>query len=255
MYDPGPPPQFEELFARAPDYSPFRFNFWHEWGPVFYRGRLDGTARVLCIASDPGPTERVAGRSLCGDAGQRVQGFLSKLGLTRSYLCLNAFVYALYPSHGGQAWGMLNHPDHLQWRNELYDLARGDDVVAVVAFGSIARMAVDLWPGKDGLEVVEVYHPAYRNHDKLLKQWHRAVTKLRRIVTPDPDGVPRAWNYGTEWRPERDYEPIPREDLPFGMPPWFGDNTWCREGEPPQMNSVYRHPDDGRSLVWTAPEE
>ena len=61
---------------------------------MFYRGRLDGSARVLCVASDPGPTERIAGRSLVGNAGQRVQGLLAKLGLTRSYLCLNAWAYA-----------------------------------------------------------------------------------------------------------------------------------------------------------------
>jgi hypothetical protein len=53
---------------------------------------------VLCLASDPGPTERIAGRTLVGNAGQRVQGLLAKLGLTRSYLCLNAWAYALRPS-------------------------------------------------------------------------------------------------------------------------------------------------------------
>ena len=53
---------------------------------------------MLCIASDPGPTERIAGRTLVGDAGQRVQGFLTKLGLTRSYALVNAFAYALLPS-------------------------------------------------------------------------------------------------------------------------------------------------------------
>jgi uracil-DNA glycosylase len=34
---------------------------------------LDRSAKVLCIASDPGPTERIVGRTLVGDAGQRVQ--------------------------------------------------------------------------------------------------------------------------------------------------------------------------------------
>ena len=31
-------------------------------------------------------------------AGQQAQGFLRKVGLTGSYLCLNAFAYALIPS-------------------------------------------------------------------------------------------------------------------------------------------------------------
>lgn len=102
-FDPGPPPAFASLFASVPDHEPHREHFWIDWGPIFYRGRLDGTARILCIASDPGATERIAGRTLVGDAGQRVQGFLTKLGLTRSYLCLNAFAYGMFPSHFFQA--------------------------------------------------------------------------------------------------------------------------------------------------------
>jgi len=85
-FDPGPPAAFAAHFANSPDYSPFKTRYWFDWGPVFYRGRLDGSARALCVASDPGPTERVACRNLVGDAGQRTQGFLAKIGLTRSYV-------------------------------------------------------------------------------------------------------------------------------------------------------------------------
>ena len=74
---------------------PIKDDFWFDWGPIFYRGRLDGSARVMCVASDPGPTERIAGRCLVGNAGQRVQGLLAKLGLTRSHVCLNAWAYAV----------------------------------------------------------------------------------------------------------------------------------------------------------------
>src|SRR5215208_818566 len=97
-FDAGPPREFAEVFTRLPNYEPYREHFWYDWGPIFYRGRLDGTARVLCIASDPGPTERIGGRSLIGNAGQRVQGFLAKLGIDKSYLLLNAWAYALHPS-------------------------------------------------------------------------------------------------------------------------------------------------------------
>src|SRR2546427_9398110 len=121
QFDPGPSPAFAKFFAAAPDYAPVREHFWYDWGPVFYRGRTDGSARLLCIASDPGPTERVAGRTLVGDAGQRVQGFLAKLGLTRSYLCFNAFIYPLFPSHGPQAPSVLADPTINAWRNPLFD--------------------------------------------------------------------------------------------------------------------------------------
>src|SRR5215216_1596813 len=86
-FDRGPSAALGTFFDSVPDPSE-PDDFWFDWGPVFYRGRLDGSARVLCVASDPGPTERIAGRSLVGNAGQRVQGLLAKLGLTRSYVCL-----------------------------------------------------------------------------------------------------------------------------------------------------------------------
>jgi hypothetical protein len=116
-FDPGPPPEIAEIFARVPDYAPFKEHFWYDWGPVFYRGRLDGSARVLCVASDPGPTERVAMRTLVGDAGQRVQGFLAKIGLSRSYLCLNAFALALHPSSFWEGPEILRDEDQMEWRN------------------------------------------------------------------------------------------------------------------------------------------
>ena len=106
---------FHDLFDACPDYTPFRDHFWFDWGPVFYRGRLDGSARVLCVASDPGATERIAGRTLVGDAGQRVQSFLVRLGLTRSYLCLNAFSYALIPSHGSAGATVVRNAELTTW--------------------------------------------------------------------------------------------------------------------------------------------
>src|SRR6478735_3221846 len=119
-FDPGPPPALEAHLAAVPA-PPVAKQFWVDWGPVFYRGRLDGSARVLCVASDPGPTERIAGRTLVGNAGQRVQGFLTKLGLTRSYLCLNAWPYALHPAWSMPAKATLDDPAQADWRNGLYD--------------------------------------------------------------------------------------------------------------------------------------
>jgi hypothetical protein len=52
-----------------------------EWGPVFHPGRLDGSARVLIIGQDPATHETIARRILVGEAGQRAQGLLTRLGL------------------------------------------------------------------------------------------------------------------------------------------------------------------------------
>ena len=252
-FDPGPPPEIAEIFARVPDYAPFKEHFWYDWGPVFYRGRLDGSARVLCVASDPGPTERVAMRTLVGDAGQRVQGFLAKIGLSRSYLCLNAFALALHPSSFWEGPEILRDEDQLEWRNELFDSVKGPELRAVVAFGFQAQEAVGLWEGKGSLPVFEVPHPSSRKPTELLEAWRDAVTRLRDIVPADPDGEPVAPNYGDVFR-EEDYARIPFRDLPFGVPQWFGDDTWGRAATPRHNNSVERpRPDDGHTLIWIAP--
>ncbi len=172
-FDPGPPPSIAEVLARVLDYSEHRDDFWLDWGPIFYRGRLDGSARLLCVASDPGATERIAGRTLVGDAGQRVQGFLTRLGLTRSYLCLNAFVYGMHPSHFFEAPEILNEQAQTDWRNELFDKSTHitSTLQAVVAFGANAKIAVDLWDGKRDIPVFDVHHPSFPDEDVLLSDW------------------------------------------------------------------------------------
>lgn len=252
-FDRGPPQAIANICVRCPAPSKPKA-FWTAWGPVFYRGRLDGSARVLCIASDPGPTERVANRTLVGDAGQRVQGFLAKLGLTQSYLCVNAFPYALHPSWGLSAEELLDEPEQLKWRNEFYDALKLDRLQAVIAFGGNAEMALDKWPGKPSVHVERIPHPSSRDNAKLLREWEDAITALRAKVTPDPGGNAAGPNYGTSFR-ESDYASIPRSDLPFGTADFIGDDHAGRTGHPRRNNCVARpEPDDGFTLIWKAPK-
>ena len=252
-HDPGPPAAVARHLAAVPAYGADAELFWYDWGPIFYRGRLNRSARLLCIASDPGPTERIAGRTLVGDAGQRVQGFVTKVGLTSSYAMLNAHPYALLPSRANEGLPVLAQPAHRAWRNRLYDLVTGPKLQAIVAFGGQAQEAVSLWDNRPDVELLEVPHPSSRNAAVLAKSWRAAVTRLRGIITPDPDGVTDGPNYGTTLV-EADYAPIPKGDLPFGLPAWFGDDAWGRKARPKHNNCVERSPQDFmRTLVWQAP--
>jgi hypothetical protein len=258
-FDHGPPAAIARHFAEVPD-PPVKADFWFDWGPIFYRGRLDGSARVLCIASDPGPTERIAGRSLVGNAGQRVQGLLAKLGLTHSYLCLNAWAYALHPGSAASAEkkrmeeeSPLKDKEQLQWRNGLYDKATGPKLEAVIAFGGMAKAAVSLWPGSSAAKVFEIPHPSDHSEKDLLDRWRAALPKLREAIAPDSDGDNTGANYGAKFS-EADYAPIPRRDLPFGAPAFLGDDSWVRAKPGSGMNSVERPPGDDHTLLWIAPE-
>jgi uracil-DNA glycosylase len=254
VFDKGPPAVLARHFAELPDIdSRFRSLFWYDWGPVFYRGRLTGKARLLGIASDPGPTERVACRTLVGDAGQRVQGFLDKIGLTRSYVLVNAFPIAVHPGKVSQAQPLLEDGDQLAWRNRYYDLVTGPELEAIVAFGANAQRALDLWDGRPDVPTFEVPHPSSHDTRTLLEKWRTAVPDLRAAVTPDRDGTQGGANYGSTFK-ESDYRPIPRADLPFGLPPWVGDDSWVRRNGSRRHNSVERaRSNQEHTLLWQAP--
>ncbi len=246
-FDPGPDAQFSAIFGSLPDHRLYREHMWYEWGPIFYRGRLDGSARVICVGSDPGPTERVAGRTLVGDAGQRVQGFLAKIGITRSYVCVNAIAYAFRPGHSAAARQLIPDPVHTVWRKRVLDALDNSGVQAIIAFGVNAWQAVEVWKPGDA-RLVAIPHPTSRNAQSLLNSWRSAVDRLRQIVTPDPGALPYPANYGANFR-ERDYSRVPREDLPFGVPAWLGDDAWVRAAG--KRSSVRRRGD--LTLIWSAP--
>src|SRR5215510_25995 len=100
LFDPGygsePFLTLCQEYPGADVYPPARFRV--EWGPIFHRGRLDGTARVLMIGQDPAQHETVIRRILVGEADRRVQGFLAKLGIKRSYVFINTHLYCVYGS-------------------------------------------------------------------------------------------------------------------------------------------------------------
>lgn len=253
-YDKGPPARVARHLGVLPDLpEDARSLFWWDWGPVFYRGRLTGRAKLLAIASDPGPSERVAGRTLVGDAGQRVQGLLDKLGLTRGYVLVNAFPVALHPGRATEARPLLSDPDQLRWRNRFYDLVTGPGLETVVAFGSSAQRALDLWDTRPDVPAFRLPQPSASEGDTWLERWRDAIPRLRDLVTPDLDGSPSLPNYGDRFV-ESDYAPVPRADLPFGLPPWLGDDAWGRRARPQQLDAVTRSESDpGNHLVWRAP--
>ena len=253
-FEKGPSAAMAKLLLQHPDYTPVKDFFWFNWGPVFYRGRLDKSARILCVASDPGPTERISGRALIGNAGQRVQGFLSKIGITKSYVCLNGFIYSLHPSNLSDGIELLSDPVHTKWRNKIFKKATGTSLQAIVAFGEIAKKAVSLWTGKGNTPVFETYHPSYRfGESRLTADWNRVITALRGIITKDPDGNNDLPLYGNAIV-ESDYSPVPRRDFPFGTANFLGNESWLRTSGSGGMNSVSRPSGDNFTLTWKAPQ-
>jgi hypothetical protein len=265
--DAGPSGAMKTIIDATPDYQAEvgdSNTFWYHFGNVLYRGRLDGSARVLGIASDPGPAECLPfmRRTLVGDSGQKTQGFLAKLGLIRSYVLINAFAVALHPGKKTRGLQVLrNNAAITQSRHALYDgLLAAGTLEAIVAFGDNAHIAYDLWeasnPAVAAIPVVKIAHPAAvdrsgSGNDAALKAWARAVTKLRALVTPDAGGDATGLNFGAYWT-EIDYARIPRWDLPSAAPAYAGDDSWGRAANPRHNNCCERpSPDDAKSLLLT----
>jgi uracil-DNA glycosylase len=157
-YDPGPPKNrsWPRLFAETPNYralgtavighEQFRWHF----GPMFYRGRLgDNQVKVVVIGQEGAQDESLAHRSFTGGTGARMQYFLNYLGITRSYLFLNTFVYPIFGQYSGDKLRWLaQDPDSpiVKHRHKLYNyvLAR-NDVHLIIAVGNAAKESVVTW--------------------------------------------------------------------------------------------------------------
>ena len=220
-------------YPGAETYPPADFRV--EWGPIFHRGRLDGSARVLVLGQDPAAHESIARRILVGEAGQRVQGLLAKLGVDRSYVMVNTFLYSVYGQGGGERHK--RNAAIAAYRHRWLDELAGDGVQAIVALGGLADVAYQQWRETPaGAASTAVYaalrHPTYPESASaagqktkaeatkiLLENWNAALPALRAAVTPDVEAVPGL--YGGAFDEDVDLRPIPERDLPPGTPEWM----------------------------------
>lgn len=247
-HDPGPGAPWAAFFSGAPlaAYQAHPQDFRLDFGPVWYRGRLDGTARVLVVGQDPAPNELVGHRVFVGNAGQRVQGFLRKLGITRDYLMVNTLLYPIFGQFGDVA--DLAHSEPIKgFRDKFLDrIAQDNTLEAVLAVGAAGTDAVERWPNRPDILVCHITHPAARDHAPLLANWNVGLALLAGVVTPEVGVSPDPNPYANDWTPV-DHEPIPRRDLPFGVPEWHGVGDHATRG---------RHADgktDPKTILWSAP--
>ena len=245
-HDPGPDSTWEQLFQSAPlDHyinfpnSPFHTRF----GPVFYRGRLDGTARVLVIGQDPATDEILAHRILVGQAGQLVQTFLAKLGLTHSYLMLNTFLFGIQTASLNQT--IATDAGIMAYRNKLFDQAQAsNNLSAILTFGTYAHLSAMNWPGRGSLKVVQLTHPTAPSG--VAANWNSQFAAASSAVASDPDGTVDSTPFSTTHPIQR--TDVPRRDLPFGVPSWHGAGagrgTHSQRGAGSNFES---------QILWTAP--
>jgi uracil-DNA glycosylase len=227
-WDSGPPLNISAIFEAAPlsayESRPNRFRL--EWGPHYYRGRLDGSAKVLIIGQDPAADENVARRILVGDAGQRVQGFLAKLGLIRSYVMINSSLYSVFGQFDAELQAFMDLPEVAEWRNQLLNAVVTPDLQAVLAFGQAAQHVIDSWPAATAFiranRVFSLLHPTARPESAVKQNWSAQLEAIAAKLTVDANGHRDLSAYsGGSFKPN-ELANIPRRDLGFGAPSWMG---------------------------------
>lgn len=245
-FDPGP--VTEPFASLAHDYpGPETYppdSFRTEWGPIFHRGRLDGSARVLVIGQDPAGSEDIVRRILVGEAGHRLQGFLFKLGIDSSYLMINTFLYSVYGQQGGEHHA--SDPGIVTYRHSWLDaIFAANQLDAVIALGSLADAAWHTWKATPAGHAHDpayshIIHPTEPESASggdptklaqavtaMLTNWNQALQQLHPVITHADTQRPLQL-YGSAFAPQ-DRVTIPEQDVPAGMPDWMRSPTaWAQ---------------------------
>lgn len=242
-HDYGPPHEWVKFFSDAPiDYyvthpaKRFRLDF----GPVYYRGRLDGSARVLVVGQDPSTNELLAHRVFVGRSGQRVQRILQKLGITRSYLMINTFLFSVFGQFDTELRNISNEASIENYRHAYLDrIIDQNSIEAIIAFGVGGRHACERWSNSTQVPIFNATHPA-ADEKIVIPNWNSLLPNMQAVITTDDDGVVDQTPFDPTFT-NADLTPIPSFDLPFGVPIWLG-----RDGGHSSRNG-------NKEIIWRAP--
>jgi uracil-DNA glycosylase len=247
-----------QILEQAPlneyETRPNRFRL--AWGPIYYRGRTDGTAKVLIIGQDPAADENIARRVLVGTAGQRVQGLFSKLGITRSYLMINSTLYSIYGQFNQDLMEFMNLQSVKNWRNSFLDAIATSNLECIVTFGRAAKYVLDSWAGSNSFKqqnrVFNLIHPTARPTSSITNNWNTHLQQLSQTITPDNDGTVNLTPYSGSFK-KSDLARIPLYDFGYGAPSWMGKGNMAmriRKNKPlPKI--VSKRP----AIIWVALED
>ena len=256
-HDPGPPGAsgWAELFAETPNYrglgravvgrEAFR---WHH-GPMFFRGRLDGSAKVLVVGQEGAQDESLSHRSFTGGTGARMQHLLKFIGFDRSYLFLNSFVYPIFGQYTPDLRPLAQDARSpiAAHRNRILDKAVLDgDIRLVIAVGVAAKESVAGWVESHGgtarpeslhiatlgslpgrLRLLGVRHPgaaAGGSTAEVKEDFVRAVGQIKDWLGADPGWLPADPGVARDLGAKFLYSSlaIPFRDFPFGTSPRLG---------------------------------
>jgi hypothetical protein len=153
---------------------------------------------------------------------------------------VNTFLFGIFRQFDAEMRRIMAEPALRDFRHRVLDeLAARSAFEVVLTVGTAAREAIALWPRAAELPVFHLTHPA-AGDQFIVDNWNTHLPAVIDKLTPDegisPDPTPYEAPLGASIR-----VPIPRADLPFGVPEWFGTAS----------TSSKRDGDD--TIVWRSP--
>ena len=240
-HDPGPTSAsgWAELFAATPNYRGLGGRSSGARRSAGTTGRCSTAVgwmarrKVMVVGQEGAQDESLAHRSFTGGTGARMQHLLRFLGLDRSYLFLNSFVYPIFGQYTQDLRKLAQDPRSpiVIHRNRIFDKAVVDgDVRLVIAVGRAAKESVATWieshggtADPDTLHTASLGHAAEprprRRRPASGRRRRRARRPRSRPTSSAPSGTIRAWLAGRSGlaarRSGHDPEPV---DAPSRTP-------------------------------------
>jgi len=222
-YDPGASAdsKWVELFGSTPNYRSIGITalggkpmddekFRWEFGPMWYRGRLTPeSVKTFVVGQEGAQDENISNRAFTGSTGTRVQKFLNHLGIYRSYLFLNTFVYTINGQLSEMVDGKQVKNPKFDWleqgldspiviyRHKLFDhmLETNANTVALfMGVGAGGKASLATWINARGGKCSVFYEMKNCDTTGLVKWFkdHRGITiknKILAIGVPHPGGA------------------------------------------------------------------
>lgn len=292
-FDPGPNSTgaWARVFAKTPNYRALGVAWsgneefrWH-FGPMFYRGRTDeGGARIMIVGQEGAQDESLTHRSFTGGTGARMQNVLTHLGITRSYLFLNTFVYPIFGQYDAGLRPLAQDPRSpiVKHRHEIFDLAAQEhDLRLVIAVGTAAKESIATWIEahggqadprhldqadahviRPGLRAIGVLHPggaAAGGAAAIIADFKSALGRIASWIASDAGWLPI--DSDGQRQPASAYTytsaPIPFRDFPFGTAWRLGcGSTTSNRRDGQQAIQLFsddgRYNNDGTTLTYAS---
>lgn len=219
-YDKGPGRRFARLFMGGykgldwPDFNALGANAHPSlgYGPL-YRGR-PYQSTILILGDQQSHDDLFTQRALTGEAGQKLQAWLSAIGITQTYCMLRVFPVDTMDLDIATRTAIASNPQIIKVYDAIITkiLALGNTRL-ILSVGAISSLLIDQM-NTGGTDVLKL---KACTESGAIADWQNALGSIQNIAYPRDINNPTFTYDGKQLQ-------IPRQDLPYGTLKWQGSS-------------------------------